>query len=397
MEKFARGLIIVVGILWVLYSMFVSLFWGIATAGIYWYLCSWFNLLAANEVGMVDFWGEICGKKDKDGKEMPYKPGWFIFVPWLPGVRLVRYPKSPIEFTYNVLPADKVWSKDRQELLADIGGWVRFPYEEADSLRKMTQAKVPTDHEGFTAWAKKEIVSGMRDILAGFTLDEAIARSNLEKIRGDAKDFFLRTDGLFAMSGICGNDPQSFLPGGGEVIIRIETIDMTETLRRKKEEVATADLDKQIAKARAVAEGIVAGDPIRLAMEEWVNGQKEAGESHADAHKRLMASGAYGKHELVVKDMLLAKGGNLQVVRNEIGSPDGSGLPPSLQFLSIGGGGGGPGVFVGGKGGQQQGGRRQKGQGSSFVPVTTQEEADADFEQFKKDAQARRDAKGKKD
>lgn len=106
-----------------------------------------------------------------------------------------------------------------------------------------------------------------------------------------------------------------------------------------------ADQEAKAAVGKAQVEKTLAGDPIRLAMQEWVESQKEDGETTAQAHKRLIASGAYAAHERTVKDIILAKNGNLQVSRTEFGSPDGTPLPSTLQYLSVGGGGGGGVLF----------------------------------------------------
>jgi hypothetical protein len=121
-----------------------------------------------------------------------------------------------------------------------------------------------------------------------------------------------------------------------------------------------AERRSEAAVAEAEVEKTLAGNPIRLAMQEWVESQKEEEETTANAHKRLIASGAYAAHERTIKDIILAKGGHLEVIRQEFGSPDGSPLPSTLQYLSVGGGGG-AGILFGNKKGQYQGDSSKKG------------------------------------
>jgi len=245
----------------------------------------------------------------------------------------------------------------------------------------MIKSGVPTGPEGLQEWMETEVISGMRDILAEYNHDQVIGHSNLAAVREKAKEFFLNPTGLFAKSGICGNDTTSFTEGTGEVIIRVDTVNPTQKLQDAMESPVVATYESEAAKKKADIEKTLAGDPIRLAMQEWVESQKEAKETVARATKRLIASGAYAAHERTVKDIILARSGNLQVSRTEFGSPDGTPLPHSLQYLSIGGGGGG-GVLFGGKG-QKQNNSNKKG-GAEVTNFSSDDPTDAAERYFKR-------------
>lgn len=358
--EFVKGVVLAVVLAAVLLGLYVSfesypitsavISLAVLAAVLFWRFYLSIKVVAKNEVAIVLFFGEP--------QEDQVYPSGVVFIPWIPikwdghyPWDLARIPTRQLPFNFRRVGREeeqRIWSKDRQALLVDISGYVRFPYIEPESLCLMIKSGVPLEEKVLQEWMQDEVVSGLRDILAAYDHKQAIARSNLDAVRAAAQEFFLRATGLFAKSGICGNDAENFELGTGEVIIRVDTISPTKVLSDAMEAPVVAEYLADAAKKTAEVEKTLAGDPIRLAMADWVEGQRGKGESAADAKTRLIASGAYAKHELIVKDIILARSGNLQVARTELGSPDGTPLPSSLTYLSVGGGGG-AGILFGGK------------------------------------------------
>jgi len=350
-------------------------------AGLVWryYLSLW--TLDPDEVGILLHFGEPQRVIYGGGK---------VYVPWCPirwgkhyWYELVTIPTRQFPFKYEGAKhvgeeneeKHYIWSSDRQRLLIEVSGYIRFPFKEIDSLLLMIRARVPLTDDELKKWIEEEVISGLRDIMAEFTLDQSLARSNLSAIRAKAQEYFLRADGLFARSGIYGNDLDNDTEGHGEIILRIEQINPTERMQKAMEAPVVAKYEAAAASAVAVQKARLIGGPLLEAMNAWVANQtlietpdqalarlKADGgldtwiqpqlrptETVEQARKRLQDSGAYDVYARTMKDLILANGGDLAVSRVEFGAPNGGPLPPGLKYLSVGGGagGGGAGVFVG--------------------------------------------------
>lgn len=158
----------------------------------------------------------------------------------------------------------------------------------------------------------------------------------------------------------------------GVVIINLRIVDIDpadEELRKLTLIRYKAERQADAAQAVRRREALEAAGSIILAMDEWVEGQKQDGETAAQAKERLVKCGAYAKHETTVKDLILAHRGNLQVARNEFGSPDGSPLPSGLQYLSVGGGGAGV-LFSGKRNPQISEEQKSEGKASANNPYS---------------------------
>lgn len=220
-----------------------------------WFIYS-IGAVGPDEVALRSWFGRLEKKK--------ILRSGLCFVPWHFGIlkfdghplcKLVRIPKKQFKFFFPGSSEDRVWSKDRQQLLVDVGGYIRFPYDEIKFLIQMIEAGVPLEEERLQRLIKQEVISGIKDILGGFDHSQAIGKSNLAAIRDAAIVFFHDPNGLFYRSGICGKDPNITNPGTGEVIIRVETVNPTPELQRAMEAPVVAqykaDAAKDIAKRKA--------------------------------------------------------------------------------------------------------------------------------------------------
>jgi hypothetical protein len=233
--------------------------------------------IGPEEVALKSYTGKL------DESEI-YQPGpvtvlWIPLYKWIygrPYCELVRVPREPMKFTLGGDVGHKIRSSDKVPLLVNFSGFVVFPYLEPESLALMIKSKVPFNMAAFDKWVTSEMVTGLRDIMAAYTHKEAIERSNLTDVNKEAKEFFLLEDGLFATSGILGNDKTNFKPGRGEVKIRIEDIAVPEkidsAMQEKVEvEYLTMAAEERIALAGKEAQASAAlFDDTNQALKAWL-------------------------------------------------------------------------------------------------------------------------------
>ena len=206
------------------------------------WLAASIKYVGADEVGLRQFFGEIEHHVFQSG---------LLFVPWCPGIELVRIPTKQLIYRFDGSLEHRVWSKEHQGLLVDISGYVRFPYNDIDSLILMIQSGVPLTAEGLQDWMEDEIITVLKDVMVGFDVEQAIGQASLYLIRDAAKRFFLHPSGLFVKSGICGKDPSDFTPGTGELIVRIEQVNPTPELQEAMQSPVLARFKANAAKETA--------------------------------------------------------------------------------------------------------------------------------------------------
>jgi hypothetical protein len=235
------------------------------------------QVVGANEVAIPLFLGKpshIC----RDPATTLCKSGGY-FVPYLFGLKwdghdrweLYKISTEEIPFRFDGSADQRVWSSDHQALLVDVSGYYRSPYEDEDSLKTMQKSGVPTDPEGLQNFMADEIKAGMRKIMAVFDHKQAIDQSNLDAIRKEAVKFFLRKDGLFVKSGMCGKDPHKFDEGTGELIIRVEQVDVMPDLRADMALPVRATYRADAAVQTARQEKIEVSDALKAMVTEQVD------------------------------------------------------------------------------------------------------------------------------
>jgi len=363
-----------------------------------WFAASW-KAVGPAQVGIILFFGkpEVCAHKSG-----------LVFVPWVPfkwsGLRpweLVRIPTKQFPFRYEGKEEHRVWSSDKQSLVVEVSGYIRFPYDEPDSLVTMIKAGVPCSQESLQEWVEEEVIAGLRDIMAGFTLEQTIQRSNLTAINDAAKVYFLRPDGLFAKSGICGNDPTNYTPGTGEVILRVEQVNPTAEIQKAMgAQVAAkyrADAARETARmnteeiSRQIL-GIVA-DQYGMTIEQLMQDLKD----HPDKRGKSTKEGGYKETFAFAEDMVkrdrAAEKGDLADVR--VGASDGTPLQGDLAGLAnLAGIVTGVRKVIEGKGGPKGGGK-QGNRGRNAAPE--KDVLDMDEQEQQEWAEQRKKSKVKKD
>jgi hypothetical protein len=334
--------------------------------------------LRPNEVGIPLYYGEPsheCGNPARTLCESGK-----VFVPDLFGMtwdghpiwELIRVPKDTLKVTYKADAGDEIRTKDGVICFPETSVYFTYPFLELDSLKKMLTNNVPLGAVALTGDAA--LKAKYEDVVMPVVQD-AYALYDSDQVAEKKKDIsaFIETKlrevgGILHLDGIVGMVPTDKGIGKGWVSVQIESTGLPDAvnkamqapaiakqqIRVAEQKVLVAAQEALVAKETAKIEGTLAGDPLLNAMKDWVESQKKAGETTQKATERLMRGGAkslYSQHEKVVKDLILAKGGKLQVNQNLYGSPDGGPLPEGLTVLSVGGGGA-TGVLVG-KGGSK--------------------------------------------
>jgi hypothetical protein len=308
-----------------------------------------------------------------------------VFVPYCFGLKwdghdpweLARIPMRQIKFRFDGAVDQRVWSSDHQAMIIDISGYWRAPYLEHDSLVKVIESGVPFDEKLLQDFMRDEIIAGMRDILAGYDHLEALAKNNIENIRKEATEFFLREDGLFVRSGMCGRDRKTFKVGEGELIIRVEQVDVSNNLREAMATPVTAKYRADAAKetARQAAEE-VGGEVLGIVARKHGMTIEDL-ESDLVAHPRKrgapIAKGGYAEDfELADAQVARDRAGTSSITKDDStydittgGKPvdaNMAGLIGAAKAIAHafgkGGGGGGRGKGGGGGGGGGRGRRK---------------------------------------
>ncbi|MBI1866238.1 MAG: hypothetical protein HYS02_00525 [Candidatus Staskawiczbacteria bacterium] len=104
------------------------------------------------------------------------------------------------------------------------------------------------------------------------------------------------------------------------VALRIINIDPPEEFRGITLTRWRAEREADAAEAVATAEARKAAGPIGLAMEKWVEYEKEEGETVTQAKARLRKSGEYEKHKKLLADQINRSRGTVQERKVDISS-----------------------------------------------------------------------------
>ena len=317
-------------------------------------------------VGPAQVGVELCF-----GKPVKVHQSGGVFLLWIPfkfsGLRpweLMRIPKKTYCLVYNGGEDRMAMTRDKQMLKYEVTAYIRFPYADSASMIKVVENGVPLTDKGLKDWAETVILAFVRDVIAEYGYEECLGKDQLEIMNKAVNDKFGKDDkSLFCSTGVCGVNPADSTVGSGEVRIKIEKISPSPELQRKLESVETTKLDAEAAEATAAMNamqiggqilGIVAikhGITVEELKKDLKDNPKKAGLS--------VAEGGYRESFIYAEDQTKRDraGGGLQDFR--MGSADGTPLPASLTYLSVGGGGG-VGVMANGRRGGKQGNRGGK-------------------------------------
>lgn len=380
--------------------MSISMFIWIVI-GLFVVRCGWKSLrvVPPNMAGIVLFFGKpITHSYDGSTDPAAHQPGK-VWVPWVPfkwsGFRpweLLLVPTKMFQLSYEISADNKVFSADHQLMHPQATLYLRFPYKESEAMAKIIAAGVPLTEEKLTIWAEDIIIPALRQAMAVHKCDDILTRTKLGEINDQVRKILHDKDGVFNRVGLLGRKPDEEDPGTGEVNLLVEEILPTQEMQDAMAAPLIAKKRAEAAASVSDQKAIEVGGPMDRMMHKWVKAEaKRLGKSIAETVELTKQDGTYQKAAQTYKDLLLADGGNLNVGRFEIGSPDNGPLPSNLTYLSVGGGGG-AGVLIGGKsgrgggqrnqrgGGQGQGGGGQSGGGGGKFSSLADDELDEEFD-----------------
>ena len=305
-----------------------------------WIIVSWCNTVKSDEVVVRRFWGGLGGRVIRP-RRFP------LFVPYFWGIDLFHVRTKPFQLTYRAKPEDRLISQDGKPITDwEATLYLVLPHiqDELPSIRKMAKAGLNMDEAAMMKLLEDLIVPALSEVVSTMDYAAISGRRNLVGESKKATDA-LREDpkGVLQMTGIAGSNPKEEEEGTGFIRLTIEHA-YNERITGAEEGARAAEATKR-ERARLIV------GPLDEAMRTWVESQMPVDKSktYPEVMAELVASGTYAKHEGIVKDLILADGGNLAVAKAEIGGPGGQQLPAGLQYLSIGSGGN-AGILVGGRG-----------------------------------------------
>ncbi len=312
---------------------------------VFWFIISWCNTLNPDQVGLRKYLGHLERESyfsalqrwiHRNEKETTKKPltsdnGLFgtglHFVPWLPGFELVKIPKKMFRLLYEKDPNATtgsvmsgtmfgVRSKDKQKLFVEATFFLRFPYNDTESLVEIIESGVPFENdEVLRDWIEDAIapdvlyVFGQKNYteVMGGTANEALNKEVNERLRGDP---LLPNDSLLERCGLFGEDPKDRTPGSGEAFLEIEDVHLSGPLGRSLELVETNRLEAEAAKSVADKNAEETAGRI-LKMVARMNGLPLDDVIEKDVNGKTVIDAATGK------PVIITEGLNTKLAKNQ--------------------------------------------------------------------------------
>ncbi len=233
---------------------------------VYWIIVSWSNIVSPDQVALRQWFGRLEKKIIKSG---------LCFVPWFPGIKLVRIPKKMFRLLYekeddkpgHVMSGTMfgVRSSDRQKLFVEATFFLRFPYNHVEPLIKIIESGVPFgDEDELREWIEDAIAPDVlyvfgqekyEDVMGG-TKNIELNKLVNDRLRGDpAKP----NDSLLERCGLFGANPNDqTTPGEGEAYLNIEDVHLSGELGKRLELVETARLEAEAERDAAIVKAVTA-------------------------------------------------------------------------------------------------------------------------------------------
>ena len=377
-------------------------FFGFIVFGVFWVIVSSWNIIQPTERGLVKYFGHIREKL------LTSENGFFLglhFIPWFPGVELLRISMEMLEFPYKGDQDQPTWeitgtqlqvrSKDRQKLGVDMTAFLRFPHKKVKQLIEIVKAGVPYQNKGeLRKWFEKGFRTDFIAIFGSYKYEEVMGGLKNQDLSDQINGRMQDPTRLFCKCGLFDNDPRTInVEGCGEAYLQIEYVHVQGPLGKALEEVATAKLEEEanrdaaemrvqttekevdVAKNIAKSKAEVINGPIRIGLKEWLEAEYAAAGATTDPEKKtvfdnLRTGGAYKRKEeelASLRSQDLAGGGTFDVNKNVIDvNSAGEPMKDSNMAAFLGTITAGLAAFAAAKGGGSQGGggnRKGKGKG----------------------------------
>ena len=227
-----------------------------------WLIISWLNIVNPEEVALRQYFGHV--ERRKKNKEPLTNSNGLLgsglhFVPWFPGIKLIRTPKKMFNFVYEGDPKKPsyeisgtqlaVRSRDRQKLGIDVNFFLRFPYKDVDLMILLIESEVPRDdEEALKDWVQQAFATDMVTVFGRYNYEEVMGGLKNADLDKEMNEILQNPKGVFAKCGLCDRNPATINEEGfGEAYLRIEYVHVSGELGKRLELVETA---KQEANAK---------------------------------------------------------------------------------------------------------------------------------------------------
>ncbi len=331
---------------------------------IVWGIVSWWNIVNPDEVALRQYFGWLEKKILTSGLH---------FVPWFPGIKLVRVPKKMFRLLYekdgnkpgSVMSGNMmgVRSKDRQKLFIELTVFVRFPYRFVNSLVRIIESGVPLEEGALRDWIEDAVAPDVLYTFGQRKYEDVMGGRANEALNTDINERLQKRGSLLRSCGLFGNGPEKNDPGTGEAFLKIEDVHLSGPLGESLERVVTAKLEAEASESEAKTKARLIGAPIEIMFEQWIKGEaKRMGVTVPEATKALKDSGAYARKEKELNELRqreMAGGGSYDVEEKNINLNINSGGEPlkdSDMAAFIGTIGGAVAAYGAAKGGGSSGG-----------------------------------------
>jgi len=314
------GILILQGYLGFGYAALISVPIGLVWVISAWVVISWLNIVKADEVALLYFFGNIRRRRLTSGNGIRFlgKSG-LHFVPWFPGISLLRFPKDLILDVFAKDPDPKVpgWemsgemllvrSEDNQKMNIEMTFAYQFATEDVDALITLIEAGVPVnDPKARKQWIRDTVATDVLYVFGQKKYKQVAGGKANDDLNTVINTRLTNPDSMLRRAGFFGKDVNDSKPGTGQAYLKITFVHLSGELGKQLEHVETAKLEAEAAHSEAERDAKFLYEPINMAMEQWVDQQVQNAGPGADRRAIVLAlhkSGAYAAKEKEVHEI----------------------------------------------------------------------------------------------
>ena len=254
-----------------------------------WLISCW-RIVDQEESALAKFFGHVERRRwMKIRKPRNSSDGLFggglHFVLRFPGIILVRTSKEMYQFAYEGDPNKPSWeisgtqiparTKDYQKVRIDLTAFLRVPHEDIDQLILMIESKVPVgDKNELRIWFERGFRDNLGTAVSKYGYKEVAGARRNQELSDNVDELLQLVTGPLVRSGLFDKDKDSYnIEGEGEAYLKIQYVHVQGPLGRRLEEVATTQLQVEIAESTAEIKNRELNRPIELGLAEWVMGE----------------------------------------------------------------------------------------------------------------------------
>ncbi len=234
--------------------MFDFIVGGLLIAIVTWVVVSYCNIVKPDEVALR-YWAGGLERSLFTSRNGLFGTG-LQFVPWLPGIKLIRISKKMQKHLFekdqdpkvlgNVMSGTMlaVRSKDWQKMFVEASVFNRFPYDDVDSLILLIEAGVPIgDTEQLREYIEDEMTPDLNAVFGLYHYKEVMGGLKNEELNEKINERLQQAGSQFFRVGFFGKDAKTKHAGTGEFDLKIEFVHLSGKLSEKLELVETTRLE----------------------------------------------------------------------------------------------------------------------------------------------------------